>query len=667
MSPSSPTNPPIAASPSSSPGGAPAAAAVPPPADAEKTEAATPAADNSLIGEPRTLQATTPTVHGPEAAAPRVGGASTRPSVAETRPQSSELESGDGDVDDFERRILKSLEAEEQGPRLVKDPFIGRTVAGRYNIVSKVGTGGMGAVYKASQAGMDRFVAIKVLLSEFNNNPALVKRFHMEALAVSKLDHPHTIRIYDFGQTEDKTLFIAMEFLAGRSLKHELRARRVFPVRRALRVAAQICDSLFEAHNKGIVHRDLKPDNVFLIPVGEDPDFVKVLDFGVARLKVQDQRLGTLTQTGMVFGTPKYMSPEQCRSPAVDHLTDIYAVGIMLFEMLTGNTPFQGENPLSLLLAHVQEALPAFAEVRPDLVIPEPVEQIVRQALDKNPARRFQTAAQMRLALLDAEKAVEPKFEAVVRRSPEDMALIADTTKAVTASSVSAQSLEQALNTEAVAAVSGAEPATVVGDVLAMPEAPPRRRGRRIAFGVAAGFVVLAGAAALTLYLALPRLPADLHTLVRQPAAEPAPLAPLPLATVELVLDSTPPGAEVFAADQPIGRAPLRLTRLREEGTKTAYRFRLTGHRDANLEVPMSAPGKYVATLEPEAAPPGPGPTVGPTEAAPGDPKPLGGKPGGSKTPGGKPPGFEKVPELKPFEKVPELKPFEKVPDLKRL
>ena len=293
------------------------------------------------------------------------------------------------------------------------DPLIGAEIAGRFTVVEKIGEGGMGAVYRARQKGMDRDVAVKALLRQMSGNESVTRRFHLEALAVSKLRHPNTIQIFDFGETDAGQLYIAMEYLEGLSLHECLHREGALAPKRALKIALQIAKSLREAHSKGIVHRDLKPDNVFLVTVGEEPDFVKVLDFGVAKLREQDKSQATLTKAGAIFGTPRYMSPEQSTSATnADHRSDLYSIGVMLFEMLTGRAPFESDNPLGLLIKHVQEPPPPFVTRRPDLVIPGLVEQLTRRLLAKRPEDRPQTAE----ALIREIEKVDGELDDLFRR-----------------------------------------------------------------------------------------------------------------------------------------------------------------------------------------------------------------------------------------------------------
>jgi len=290
------------------------------------------------------------------------------------------------DTDNLEQRIRSSIDGTSARVRV--DPLIGTVIADRFEILTKIGTGGMGTVYKARQRSMDRFVAVKVLLKQYVTNETVVKRFQREALAVSKLEHPHTVRIYDFGQTEDGTFYLAMEYLNGFSLSHWIRHDRQLPVRQSLTVVRQIALSLDEAHNKGIIHRDLKPDNIFVSDGDESQKFAKVLDFGVAKLREVQEDTGTLTQHGTIFGTPKYMSPEQCRCEGVDGRSDLYSLGIILYEMLSGRVPFDSENPLAILIMHAQESVRPLNEVRPNLVIPFEVEELLHRMMAKKADER---------------------------------------------------------------------------------------------------------------------------------------------------------------------------------------------------------------------------------------------------------------------------------------
>ena len=297
---------------------------------------------------------------------------------------------------------------------LKTDALIGKVIAGRYEVIARIGAGGMGAVYKAKQIGMDRNVGTKVMLREYTQDEKIVKRFKVEALAVSRLNHPNTVRIYDFGQMDTGDLYIAMEFLDGKPLDDLLNQSGPLSVSLALHIIKQVAAGLAEAHSKGIIHRDLKPENIFLVSVGNDPYFVKILDFGVAKLKEADQKLGTLTQSGAIFGTPKYMAPEQCRGQEVDGRTDIYAMGVILYQLLAGQTPFSGDSPLAIMLQHVQNEPKPPTLLKPELDIPEEVENIVMKCLKKDPAERYQSAGEFLAAISGAEAMLGNRYAHVV-------------------------------------------------------------------------------------------------------------------------------------------------------------------------------------------------------------------------------------------------------------
>ena len=288
-----------------------------------------------------------------------------------------------------------------------KDALLGRTIAGRYEINQRIGAGGMGVVYKAYQRAMDRHIALKVLSASLAADETSVRRFNQEARAASRLRHPNTITLHDFGKTDDDILFIAMEFLDGTSLEDTMRAAKRLPLGRAIKVLAQVCRSLAEAHDAGIIHRDLKPDNIFLCTLGGETDFVKVLDFGVAKLREAKRDGGTLTQAGMIFGTPRYMSPEQAQSLPLDARSDLYALGVMLYEMVSGRPPFVADSPLSILIQHVHEQPPPFTQEVRDTV-PESVERLVFELLDKDPTRRPASGTALLERLLDIAHEVRP-------------------------------------------------------------------------------------------------------------------------------------------------------------------------------------------------------------------------------------------------------------------
>ena len=267
-----------------------------------------------------------------------------------------------------------------------QDPFVGKVIDGRYEILARVGEGGMGVVYKSRQISIDRVIALKMLNAQMAQDPTWVQRFYNEAKACSRLQHPNTIRMFDFGQTSDGRLFMTMEFLDGVSLRDAVAKGPLAP-QRVVKILIQCCASLAEAHSIGIIHRDIKPDNVFLLNMAGSPDFVKLLDFSVAKLLEGDRMK---TQAGVVFGTPQYMSPEQGRGLPLDARSDLYALGILAYEMLTGNVPFNDDNPMTVIQMHLQGQVPPMSDA-----IPYSVQQIVRRALEKDAGRRYQSSGEM--------------------------------------------------------------------------------------------------------------------------------------------------------------------------------------------------------------------------------------------------------------------------------
>jgi serine/threonine-protein kinase len=281
------------------------------------------------------------------------------------------------------------------------DPMRGRTIGGKYHILERVGVGGMGTVYKAAQVGLKRHVAVKILKPELTSDADTVARFSREATAMSLLTHANTTRVYDFGQTEDGLLYLVMEFLEGQLITQRVAQAGPLPVLEALRTGQQILRSLAEAHAKGIVHRDLKPDNIFVARVeGQREPVVKVLDFGIAKIVAPDRQVDQFeTQAGTVFGTPRYMSPEQAQGATLDQRSDLYSVGALLYQMLTGRAPFTDDDAVVVMAKHIREQPEPPRVVAPTRPIPESLEAVVLKALAKDPDARFQNATEFDAAL----------------------------------------------------------------------------------------------------------------------------------------------------------------------------------------------------------------------------------------------------------------------------
>jgi serine/threonine protein kinase len=281
-----------------------------------------------------------------------------------------------------------------------EDEWIGRTLLDRYDVTELLGKGGMGVVYLARQRMMDRWVAIKMLQAELTQDDVSVKRFQQEAKAASCLNHPHLVTLHDYGITPTGQPFLVMEYLQGRSLLEVIKRIGPLAPHTAVKIFSQVADGLAHAHHQGIVHRDLKPSNILLIDQEDDPEFVKVVDFGLAKLMPWSGKESQhLTKTGEVFGSPIYMSPEQCMGRELRPTSDIYSLGITLFEALTGKPPFRGVNSIATASKHMSEAPPRLAEIRPELELPEALEKVVLTSLAKDPSARFQDMGEFRDAL----------------------------------------------------------------------------------------------------------------------------------------------------------------------------------------------------------------------------------------------------------------------------
>ena len=268
----------------------------------------------------------------------------------------------------------------------------GRTLDGRYRLDALLGSGGMGAVYRAARVNIGDEVAIKVLHSEFVRDPGAVERFRREAQAAARLKHPNVVTIHDFGITGDGMAFLVMEMVEGQSLRDIIKEQGTLPQSTVAGIISQVCAALDEAHNHNIVHRDLKPDNII---VANSPSGlrVKVLDFGVAKLKDLAVGKDSLTKTGMVVGTPHYMSPEQCMAEELDGRSDIYSLGVMLYEMLSGRVPFDAPSFSAIVMKHVTNFPPPLSEIVSE--ISPAAEAVVMQALEKQRESRPQTAGEL--------------------------------------------------------------------------------------------------------------------------------------------------------------------------------------------------------------------------------------------------------------------------------
>ena len=289
--------------------------------------------------------------------------------------------------------------------------LVGTTIAGRYKVEKWLGEGGMGAVYLVQHTGIRKRLALKLLRPALSAIPAVLTRFEREAMAAAHLDHPNVAAAIDYGRTEDGRFYLALEYVEGQELRAALnKAQGPLPIARALFIARQIASALVRAHEVGIVHRDLKPENVMLVQREGHGDFVKVLDFGLAQVPQRiteepseeggAEKASKLTKMGDIFGTPPYMAPEQTVGESTDGRTDLYALGIILYEMLAGVRPFTGKSILVLIQQHLSTPPPPICERAPTVKVPKEVEALVQRLLAKKPEERFQHPQEL-LAAID--------------------------------------------------------------------------------------------------------------------------------------------------------------------------------------------------------------------------------------------------------------------------
>ncbi|MCC7532113.1 MAG: protein kinase [Candidatus Melainabacteria bacterium] len=277
--------------------------------------------------------------------------------------------------------------------------LIGKKIEGKYEVQSILGEGGMAIVYKAYHTKMERLVVIKVMQGWLLSNKNAVERFERESKMTAKLAHPNIVTVFDYGVLNQKEPYLVMEYIKGESLGDKIARQGALPFATAAGIIIQICRGLQEAHNVGIIHRDLKPDNILLQDRSDRPDWVKIVDFGISHLVQGNKRL---TKTGKMVGTPEYIAPEQLKDKPLDIRTDLYALGIILYETLTGRVPFEGESAEAILMKHLLEPPPPLSFHNDDFAEGTPFDAIIAKALRKEPDERYQTATEFRLDVEEA-------------------------------------------------------------------------------------------------------------------------------------------------------------------------------------------------------------------------------------------------------------------------
>ena len=282
------------------------------------------------------------------------------------------------------------------------DPLVGTLFMEKYQIADVLGRGGMSAVYKARHLLMDRDVALKVLRAELVHDPQSLRRFQLESRAVSAVKHPNVMMVHDFGLTPDGIPYLIMDYLEGKTITAILRDEGQLTPERCVQLFHQACLALGHAHSKGVIHRDIKPSNLIVLVEEDGTEVLKIVDFGIAKLLQTEGSMAKLTSTGEVFGSPAYMSPEQCIGTTADNRSDIYALGCVLYECLTGMSPIRGTTAMETCMKQINEMPKPFKEVRPDLKIPAEFEAVAFKALAKNPLDRYQSMAELDQALKNA-------------------------------------------------------------------------------------------------------------------------------------------------------------------------------------------------------------------------------------------------------------------------
>lgn len=343
--------------------------------------------------------------------------------------------------------VQKVLEKNDQVTTLKLSPQtitesslpMGEYFLDKYELIRLIGKGGMGRVYQARHKVLGTMVAIKVLNSYLTQDEEAIERFKREARTAAQLEHPHTVRVFDYG-AQSSTCYLVMEYLTGESLRERLQRIKKIDLTETLIFARQVCETLEAIHSRGIIHRDLKPDNIFFHR-DDEQEIIKLLDFGIAKLNTVTQSGESLTAPGSIFGTPHYMSPEQCQGQHLDQRSDLYAVGIILYEMLAGRKPFEVDSTLSFMYAHVYTQPPILCEITPD--VPPAISQVIMRLLAKSADNRYQSAQELLIALDDATNPILTSTKSSLNTTAANLNITAANLGSVTTKAETIKPLKQ--------------------------------------------------------------------------------------------------------------------------------------------------------------------------------------------------------------------------------
>lgn len=466
----------------------------------------------------------------------------------------------------------------------VEDPLIGVVLDGRYQVEKKLGEGGMGVVYLATHVVIGKRYALKVLRGDMASEKDVAERFTQEARSAAAIGNEHIIEITDFGRVQDGAPYFVMELLDGQELHELLKQFPQLPVNRCLGIMAQCCEALSAAHNMEIIHRDLKPENIFLITRHGNPDFVKILDFGIAKVARES---GRLTRTGMIFGTPQYMSPEQAAGTSMDARTDIYSLGIIMYEMLCGRVPFEADTFMGVLTKHLYEEPIPPQRLVPAVAVPAAVEAVLLKAIAKKPDRRYSSMIELGQ---DIRSLLEGKTPTIVY---DQMREIGDTT------------------------LPPPPPSEIVGGRkarLAVSDDELRAKPKWPLFaGIGAAVVVALVVVAVLLSSSGGADQANAQTVPVIPAGpgpEESQEAPLPKpepAVVEekaetITLATDPPGAGLYKDGSLFGTTPAAVHRPVGLGS-AKYTLKLKGYEAVDVMINSATPAEYKVNLTAIASP----------------------------------------------------------------